>query len=112
MRKILAFSLVGVFLGILLSGGLSRVSAQEGQGKGIYDDKCALCHGRDGKGNGPAAASLSPGPPDFTNPAFRQRISNAQIKETIENGHGSMPAVNLSSDQIKAVIVYLNRAFK
>ena len=32
----------------------------------LYFEHCALCHGPDGRGNGPAAASMIPRPRDFT----------------------------------------------
>lgn len=39
---------------------------QAGFGKSIYELYCAACHGRDGRGNGPAAALLSSPPSDLT----------------------------------------------
>ncbi|HXX62388.1 MAG TPA: c-type cytochrome, partial [Bacteroidota bacterium] len=42
-------------------------------GKEIYNAKCVECHGRDGKGDGPAAAILSPRPRDFTAGKFKFR---------------------------------------
>jgi putative copper resistance protein D len=37
-------------------------------GAHIYADNCALCHGADGKGNGPSAAGLAARPADLTAP--------------------------------------------
>ncbi|HET6315611.1 MAG TPA: CopD family protein, partial [Chloroflexota bacterium] len=34
-------------------------------GKRVYEDSCAVCHGAAGRGNGPLAASLNPRPADF-----------------------------------------------
>jgi mono/diheme cytochrome c family protein len=35
-------------------------------GQAIYEDYCATCHGRDGKGDGPAARALKTRPIDLT----------------------------------------------
>lgn len=40
-------------------------------GKTLYHDYCAVCHGVDGKGAGPAAAALKPTPTDLTQVARR-----------------------------------------
>lgn len=40
-------------------------------GKRDYDSKCAVCHGKDGKGGGPFAADLRRSVPDLTTLARR-----------------------------------------
>jgi DMSO reductase family type II enzyme heme b subunit len=44
-------------------------------GKAVYDKKCALCHGPDGKGEGPGAATLDPKPRDFTRGMYKIRTT-------------------------------------
>jgi mono/diheme cytochrome c family protein len=90
----------------------TQISAASDSGKKLFDDKCALCHGRNGKGDGPAAAALSPKPVDFKSSKFWQSTSDKKIADTIRNGHGVMPAFDLSDDQIQAVIDYLKQSFK
>jgi mono/diheme cytochrome c family protein len=112
MKKHSVWFIAGFFLGAGVFWSPGAVWAQSGSGQGVYSDKCAMCHGQDGRGNGPAAASFSPSPADFTSPAFWQNTSSAKITHTIENGHGPMPSIDLSSSQIKAVIEYMSQAFK
>ena len=43
------------------------------RGAVIYGRHCAVCHGPDGRGNGPAAPSLIPRPRDFTSGQFKYK---------------------------------------
>lgn len=85
---------------------------ESGQGKTLYEQHCTICHGAEGKGNGPAAASLSPHPADFTKPQFWEGGGDKKIAETIRNGHGPMPAFKMSTTEITAIIDYMKKAFK
>ena len=84
----------------------------DGQGRKIYDEKCQFCHGIKGDGKGPAAASLNPKPADFNDPRFWQKNNEKKISETIEKGHGMMPAFDMKPDEVKAVIDYISHSFK
>ncbi|MBI4608454.1 MAG: c-type cytochrome [Candidatus Rokubacteria bacterium] len=58
---------------------LSRAEAQQAgdpaAGKALYEKKCALCHGDEGKGDGPAAPLLDPRPRDFTKGKYKIRTT-------------------------------------
>lgn len=69
----------------------------------LFAEKCAACHGRDGKGN------KSIGTPDFTSPAFKS-VSTADIQKTIEHGKGGiMPAWQgkLTDRQISGLVAFV-----
>jgi Cytochrome C oxidase, cbb3-type, subunit III len=56
----------------------------------LYLQRCVSCHGANGRGDGPLAASLPVRPPDFRDTV--QRKSNPQIRRVIAEGRGMMPA--------------------
>jgi len=52
----------------------------------IYTTRCALCHGPDGRGNGPSSAMLQPRPRDYTDPAWQKAVDDDQIRRIIVKG--------------------------
>jgi len=75
----------------------------------IYAEKCVLCHGPNGKGDGPGGAALNPKPRDHTDGAYMNARTNEQLLEVIHNGKGAMPAWKglLTDEQIKAVLKHV-----
>lgn len=59
-------------------------------GKRLFHIYCAVCHGADGKGMGPAAMKFVP-PPDITS-AFFQTRTDGFLYETIRSGGPLMPS--------------------
>lgn len=81
----------------------------------LYQQRCASCHGKNGRGDGEYAGFLNPRPRDFTTGRYKFRSTETgslptdeDITHSITEGlHGtSMPSWKpfLSSDQIKALI--------
>jgi len=84
-------------------------AAVEMDGAKIYAEKCSVCHGPGGKGDGPGGAALNPKPRDHTNGAYMNARTDEQLLEVIHNGKGAMPAWKtiLTDDQIKAVLSHV-----
>ncbi len=101
---------------LIIIGGAAMLTwaglAGADSGQDLFNDKCALCHGNDGKGNGPGAAAFNPGPADFTAPQFWQGDVKNKIINTVKNGKGAMVPVEASNSEIQAIIGYMEKTFK
>ncbi|WP_081083920.1 c-type cytochrome [Burkholderia cepacia] len=52
----------------------SLAFSQNVNGKNLFIQRCAMCHGADIKGSGPLAGKSSPPTPDLTTAAFKKRL--------------------------------------
>lgn len=59
----------------------------------IYKSRCAMCHGAAGKGDGAAAAALTPKPRDLSDPGWQHSVSDEHIEKIVVGGG---PAVGKS----------------
>jgi mono/diheme cytochrome c family protein len=84
-------------------------TAVEMDGAKIYAEKCVVCHGPGGKGDGPGGAALNPKPRDHTDGKYMNSRTDAQLLEVIHSGKGSMPAWKgvLTDEQIAAVLKHV-----
>lgn len=75
-------------------------------GAKVYADRCALCHGATGKGDGPASAGLDPKPRDHTNGTYMNARTDEDLLGVIRDGKGAMPAWKdvLTDAEIQAVL--------
>jgi cytochrome c553 len=84
-------------------------------GARVLAQRCAVCHGPDGKGNGPAAPSMLPRPRDFSLGVFKYKSSAAgepptdeDLLRTVRDGlpASAMPyfADLLSAEELAAVV--------
>ena len=62
-------------------------------GEEMFNTYCAVCHGKDGKGNGPAAEALKVPPPDLTVLTKNNKESYPSLKvSAVIRGEQAMPA--------------------
>lgn len=54
----------------------SLAFADNANGKNLYMQRCAMCHGADIKGTGPLAKKSNPPTPDLTTAAFKKRLND------------------------------------
>ena len=54
--------------------GASLAFADSGNGKKLFLERCAMCHGTDVKGTGPLAHKSNPPTLDLTTPEFKKRL--------------------------------------
>jgi DMSO reductase family type II enzyme heme b subunit len=89
-------------------------------GKAIYDKRCALCHGAEGKGDGPGAVRLAPRPRDFTRGLYKIRTSptgnvptDQDLFKVITEGMPgtSMPAWNVLPEKERWTLVAYLKTF-
>jgi copper transport protein len=94
-----------------LAGDPAAIAA----GGKIYPQRCLVCHGVDGRGNGPAAITLNPRPADFCIHMQPGVHSDADIFDWISDGYpnSAMPTFRtvLSETERWEVYAYLKATF-
>src|SRR5712691_6469017 len=87
-------------------------------GQRIFLQRCQTCHGPDGRGNGPAAPSMSPRPRNLTRGQFKYKSTavgappaDADLVRTVRDGlrASAMPYFGdlLSDGELRAVVAYV-----
>ncbi len=59
-------------------------------GKALYKNNCAACHGTSGKGDGPAAVSMRPKPRNLADEEYMSTLSDAYLLKGITYGGASV----------------------
>jgi len=97
--------------------GMAAMSASAADGKALYEQGCAKCHGSDGKGNTKMGQKL--GAKDYTDAKVQDELKDEAaikaIKEGLKDKDGKVlmkPAEEgTSAEDIKALVAYM-RTFK
>lgn len=96
----------------------SDLPASAPLGQRVYAQRCAVCHGPTGRGNGPAAPSMIPRPRDFTRGEFKykstpsgQPPSDDDLIRIVAKGltASAMPPWDdlLNEEEVRAVVDYI-----
>ena len=81
--------LVAGALGAVRTGVHAQPAASVSHGKAVYEAHCIECHGRTGRGDGPAAAMLMPRPRDFTAGKYKLRSTETGSIPTVDAYFGA-----------------------
>ena len=112
MRKIVIKLRMLVTINILLLN-FAAVSAYGQEAKQLYEQTCSMCHGTNGKGDGPNAQVLQPKPADLT--IALKGKKDTYLAKLIKEGGGSvgksplMPSYKglLSDEQVQSLIKHV-----
>lgn len=100
------------------SVAIASQSSPSPRGRAVFEARCVECHGAEGRGDGPAAAFLTPRPRDFTTGKYKIRSTETgsvptdeDLIQSVRQGlYGSaMPAWDriLPDEDIRAVVEYV-----
>lgn len=83
-------------------------------GQQVYAARCVLCHGPEGKGDGPASAALNPKPRNHTDGVYMKSRTDEDLLAVIRDGKGAMPAWKsvLTEQEIQDVLKYVRTLAK
>jgi mono/diheme cytochrome c family protein len=89
-------------------------ASPSGAGEMIFQTRCFVCHGRGGKGDGPASTGLGAAVRDLTSPAWQDSTSDETIGKVIRSGAAAIggtaamvPNPDLSDTQIQSLTLYI-----
>jgi mono/diheme cytochrome c family protein len=88
--------------------------ADQPDGQRLFQTRCFVCHGRGGKGDGPAATGLAEKPQDLTDANWQRNTLDDRIRTVIQGGgvaigkSGAMPPnPDLTQEQIQGLISFV-----
>ncbi len=95
----------------LASTDPSYLPPSASNGAEVYKNQCVACHGKKGKGDGPAAVAFNPRPSDLADAERMKELTDEKLREIIAKGMGAMPGFEsiLEPDDLEAVVTYVRQ---
>ena len=96
---------------VLMVGALSSRAEADDKSAALYKQKCAACHGAEGRGDTPAGKSTKVR--SFNGPDVA-KLGDEELAGVIEKGKNKMPAYgkSMKPDEIKAMVAYIRSLAK
>ena len=113
MREKLGWTEKVILAGVTLAGiaFMSTSARADEKSAALFKQKCAACHGVDGKGETATGRALKV--KDFASEEVR-KMSDEDLSEAISKGKGKMPAYgkSMKPEDIKALVAYIRSMAK
>lgn len=103
LRTLLKTSLLAL-TGLTLITQSTLSLAENINGKNLFTQRCAMCHGADIKATGPLARKSTPPTPDLTTPAFKKRLNEYPgviVSSVILRPNGNLIPKTLQENGVK-----------
>jgi mono/diheme cytochrome c family protein len=119
MRRAISGSITLV-MAVVLTSSPALAQGNAAKGKELFAKHCGGCHGPSGKGDGPAAAALTPKPSDLTNKTYVAGLTDQYLFDLIQKGGaavGKSPLIppfgsKLKDGEIRDVVAHIRNLAK
>jgi mono/diheme cytochrome c family protein len=96
----------------IISRPLPAFSGDASKGRPLYEKYCLMCHGPEGRGDGPVGLHANPPAANFHAPESKNR-SDAALLKIIQDGHTETAMAGwknaLSEEHIKDILAYIRK---
>jgi high-affinity iron transporter len=108
-RRVVIGALAVLSVALLVAWAVPASATDAEAGQKIYGQKCLMCHGSGGAGDGSMGKMLKPPPPSFADADRMADRSDEELITMIKEGKSPMPSYGsrLSDSQIQDVLAYI-----
>ena len=90
MNMVSKMAVTGIALVGLAASAAGQAKSPADEAKEILTQRCEVCHGPAGDGNGPGGAALNPKPRNFTDAKWQKETADDRITKVIVEGGPSV----------------------